>query len=216
MNGLPGALSAYFLEAVGIPGLLTMAAGLTDRRATVTTALGYADAAGVHVVSGTVHGTLTTQPRGRNGHSFDTVFAHTGSARTFAEMSGEQKDENSPPPTGNRRPPHTPRLDVVPLLSEPVGDRCLAWRPEPQFSLGIGVDGNDVGPDSLAHLVGVVIVDVERIDEATAGKPEVHNDSPPEDGLHRPLHETADEGLPRVAGGATVIARGHEVTRDRG
>ena len=96
MNGLPGALSAYFLEAVGIPGLLTMAAGLTDRRATVTTALGYSDAAGVHVVSGTVHGTLTTQPRGRNGHSFDTVFAHTGSARTFAEMSGEQKDENSP------------------------------------------------------------------------------------------------------------------------
>ena len=46
-NGLPGALVAWFLDTVGAQGILDMAAGLTDRRATVTTALGYADADGV-------------------------------------------------------------------------------------------------------------------------------------------------------------------------
>ncbi|SNQ46778.1 Non-canonical purine NTP pyrophosphatase, rdgB/HAM1 family (fragment) [Frankia canadensis] len=33
---------------------------------------------------------------GSNGHSFDTVFAPVGSARTFAEMPIEQKNELSP------------------------------------------------------------------------------------------------------------------------
>jgi len=44
-----------------------MAAGLTDRRATVGTALGYASADGVRVFQGTVNGTLTTEPRGEAG-----------------------------------------------------------------------------------------------------------------------------------------------------
>jgi len=94
-NGLPGALIACFLDTVGIHGLLTMATGLTDRSATVTTALGYADATGVHVVTGTVHGTLTTAPRGSNGFSYDTVFVPASSAQTFAEMPSEQKNEIS-------------------------------------------------------------------------------------------------------------------------
>ena len=51
-NGLPGALVAWFLDTVGAQGILDMAAGLTDRSATVTTALGYADADGVRVFTG--------------------------------------------------------------------------------------------------------------------------------------------------------------------
>ncbi|SNQ50904.1 conserved hypothetical protein [Frankia canadensis] len=95
-NGLPGALSAHFLGAVGIPGLLAMAAGLPDRGASITTAIGYADATGVHVVAGTVHGTLTSVPRGSNGHSFDTVFIPAGGTQTFAEMPTERKNAISP------------------------------------------------------------------------------------------------------------------------
>jgi XTP/dITP diphosphohydrolase len=63
-NGLPGALVAWFLDTVGPQGILAMAAGLTDRRATVSTALGYASADGVRVFRGTVNGTLATEPRG--------------------------------------------------------------------------------------------------------------------------------------------------------
>ncbi|MCM3883084.1 non-canonical purine NTP pyrophosphatase [Frankia sp. R82] len=95
-NGLPGALIACFLDTVGVHGLLAMATGLTNRRATVTTALGYADATGVHVVTGAVHGTLTTEPRGSNGFSYDTVFVPASGTQTFAEMPNEQKNEISP------------------------------------------------------------------------------------------------------------------------
>jgi non-canonical purine NTP pyrophosphatase (RdgB/HAM1 family) len=63
-NGLPGALVAWFLDTVGRQGILDMAAGLTDRRATVVTALGYADATGVRVFQRTVDGSLATEPRG--------------------------------------------------------------------------------------------------------------------------------------------------------
>ena len=66
-NGFPGALVAWFLGAVGPQGILDMAAGLTDRRATGTTAVGYADATGVRVFTGAVEGFLATEPRGASG-----------------------------------------------------------------------------------------------------------------------------------------------------
>ncbi len=74
-----------------------MAAGLTDRRATVTTALGYADAAGTRVVQGSVTGTLATEPRGTSGFGYDPIFMpDTDSGhRTYAEMTSEEKNKIS-------------------------------------------------------------------------------------------------------------------------
>ncbi|CUU59743.1 non-canonical purine NTP pyrophosphatase, RdgB/HAM1 family [Parafrankia irregularis] len=63
-----------------------------------TTALGYADATGVRVFIGTVHGTLTTEPRGSGGFGYDTIFVPSGSTLTFAEMPSEEKNA-----TSNRR-----------------------------------------------------------------------------------------------------------------
>ncbi|MCK9931399.1 non-canonical purine NTP pyrophosphatase [Frankia sp. Mgl5] len=94
-NGLPGALVAWFLDSVGTEGLLAMAAGVVDRSAVVTTALGYADAAGVRVVTGTLHGVLTTEPRGSGGFGYDSIFAPAGSALTFAEMPSADKNRVS-------------------------------------------------------------------------------------------------------------------------
>lgn len=91
-NGLPGALVAWFLDAVGPHGLLDMAADITDRTATVTTALGYADCDGVRVVSGTLHGVLTAEPRGGGGFGYDSIFAPGSGQRTFAEMSSDEKN----------------------------------------------------------------------------------------------------------------------------
>jgi hypothetical protein len=48
-DGLLDASVAWFLDIVGKQGILDMAAGLADLRASVTTALGYADATGVRV-----------------------------------------------------------------------------------------------------------------------------------------------------------------------
>lgn len=91
-NGLPGALVAWFLSSVGAQGILDMAAGVTDRSATVTTALGYTDANGVRVFTGILQGTLTTERRGDGGFGYDSIFVPSGSDLTFAEMSSEQKN----------------------------------------------------------------------------------------------------------------------------
>jgi XTP/dITP diphosphohydrolase len=91
-NGLPGALVAWFLGTVGAEGVLKMAEGVTDRRATVTTALGYADAHGARFFTGTLHGTLTTERRGGGGFGYDSIFMPAGSDLTFAEMPSEQKN----------------------------------------------------------------------------------------------------------------------------
>lgn len=91
-NGLPGAFVAWFLSSVGTQGILDMAAGVTDRGATVVTALGYADAEGVRVFTGTLEGTLTTQQRGDGGFGYDSIFVPAGSSLTFAEMSSEEKN----------------------------------------------------------------------------------------------------------------------------
>lgn len=91
-NGMPGALVAWFLDTVGVQGILEMAAGVTDRAATVTTALGYADAHGIHVFTGTLHGTLTTESRGVGGFGYDSIFKPAGCGLTFAEMTSEQKN----------------------------------------------------------------------------------------------------------------------------
>jgi XTP/dITP diphosphohydrolase len=95
-NGLPGALIAWFIETVGLPGILKMAEGLTDRRATVTTALGYAaPGTPVQVFQGTLRGSLTTSPRGTSGFGYDPIFIPEGGTRTYAEMTPEEKNRIS-------------------------------------------------------------------------------------------------------------------------
>jgi XTP/dITP diphosphohydrolase len=91
-NGLPGALVAWFIDSVGPQGILKMAAGMTNRRAAATTAIGYADETGVQVVTGTLNGTLTTELRGTNGFGYDPIFIPDGHHRTYAEMSSEEKN----------------------------------------------------------------------------------------------------------------------------
>jgi XTP/dITP diphosphohydrolase len=96
-NGLPGALVAWFPDTVGPHGILDMAAGLTDRRATVTVALGYADADGVRVFQGTENGSLATEPRGTSGFGYDAIFipGSDSSHRTYAQMTSQEKNKIS-------------------------------------------------------------------------------------------------------------------------
>jgi XTP/dITP diphosphohydrolase len=92
-NGLPGAFIAWFLNSVGLPGILNMAHGLTSRRATVTTAIGYAaPGTPVQVFQGTLRGSLATSPRGTSGFGYDPIFIPEGETRTYAEMTLEEKN----------------------------------------------------------------------------------------------------------------------------
>ena len=96
-NGLPGALVAWFIDTVGPQGILEMAAGISDRRATVSTALGYADADGVQVFTGTVDGSLATELHGTSGFGYDPIFIPDSDPghRTYAQMTSEEKNKIS-------------------------------------------------------------------------------------------------------------------------
>ena len=71
--------------------------GRPTARATVVTALGYADATGVRVFQGTVDGSLATEPRGTSGFGYDAIFipGSDGSHRTYAQMTSEEKNKIS-------------------------------------------------------------------------------------------------------------------------
>ena len=95
LNGFPGPYSSYFLERVGLRGLLKLMEGVANRGACFRTGLAYADEGGVRTFVGEACGTIAEAPRGSNGFGYDPVFMPDGETRTFAEMSVEEKDRVS-------------------------------------------------------------------------------------------------------------------------
>ena len=94
-NGLPGALTKWFLTSVGNGGILRMLAGEEDRsaRAVCAVAVAFADAS-VRVFLGEVGGSIATEPRGSGGFGWDPIFVPDGHAETYAEL-GPRKHEDS-------------------------------------------------------------------------------------------------------------------------
>ena len=48
-----------------------------------------------YTTTGTLEGTMITEPRGKNGFGYDPIFVPTGLSHTLAEISAEQKNECS-------------------------------------------------------------------------------------------------------------------------
>jgi XTP/dITP diphosphohydrolase len=93
-NGLPGALTKWFLASVGNEGLLEMLCG-GDRRARAVCAVAVADGGGeVRVFHGEVKGAIAPAPRGAGGFGWDPIFIPEGSELTYAQM-GDAKNEDS-------------------------------------------------------------------------------------------------------------------------
>jgi XTP/dITP diphosphohydrolase len=92
LNGFPGPLVKWMLDAVGAAGLAKTAAALGDPRATARCALLYKDAGRTVVAEGVTEGTLVLPPRGGNGFGWDPVFLPAGESRTFGELTGPEKD----------------------------------------------------------------------------------------------------------------------------
>lgn len=94
-NGLPGALTKWFLASVGIEGLLRMVPPGQDRLARAVCAVAIADGASdARVFKGQVPGSLALEPRGESGFGWDPIFIPEGSSLTYAEM-GEAKSADS-------------------------------------------------------------------------------------------------------------------------
>ena len=101
-NGLPGALTKWFLASVGNEGLLRMLSGEEDRsaRAVCAVAIAFTDAGvlasrqGVRVFLGEVGGMIAPEPRGSGGFGWDPIFIPEGYSETYAEL-GPRKHEDS-------------------------------------------------------------------------------------------------------------------------
>jgi XTP/dITP diphosphohydrolase len=92
LQGFPGSCAAYVQRTIGNAGILTLLAGIADRRGWFETGIAYADRSGVRVFTGRVNGTIV-EPRGAGGFGYDPIFA-VGN-KTLAEMSAEEKNRIS-------------------------------------------------------------------------------------------------------------------------
>ncbi len=95
-NGLPGALTKWFLLSVGNEGLLKMLAPYEDRSARAVCALAVAlPNAPAQVFVGEVPGHIASSPRGESGFGWDPLFIpEMPGGVTYAEL-GARKHEDS-------------------------------------------------------------------------------------------------------------------------
>lgn len=95
LNGFPGPLVRWMLDAVGAEGIARVAHGAGDPEARARCFLCWTDGASSIVGRGETSGTLVLPGRGDGGFGFDPVFLPDGSDRTFAELDGDEKDRLS-------------------------------------------------------------------------------------------------------------------------
>lgn len=95
LNGFPGPYTSYVYKTLGVPGLLRLLEGVANRAAEFRSVIAYAGPWGVKVFAGRVRGRIAKEPRGTGGFGYDPVFIPEGEARTFAEMTLEEKNRYS-------------------------------------------------------------------------------------------------------------------------
>jgi len=94
LNGFPGPLVKWMLEAVGAAGIARTALALGEPRATARCFLLWTDGAREVIGEGATAGTLVT-PRGSGGFGWDPAFLPDGEERTYGELPGADKDRLS-------------------------------------------------------------------------------------------------------------------------
>ncbi|MBA2375727.1 MAG: non-canonical purine NTP pyrophosphatase [Rubrobacter sp.] len=95
-NGMPGALTKWFLKSAGNEGLLKMLSSFDDRAARAVCAVAVVDGTGdgIEVFVGEVAGRVAEESRGEGGFGWDSIFIPDGGSRTYGEM-GEAKNADS-------------------------------------------------------------------------------------------------------------------------
>jgi non-canonical purine NTP pyrophosphatase (RdgB/HAM1 family) len=91
LNGFPGSLVKWMLQAVGAEGIARTALAMGDPRAAARCFLLYKDGEREVVARGTTFGTVVPA-RGEGGFGWDPIFLADGETRTFAELDGAAKD----------------------------------------------------------------------------------------------------------------------------
>jgi non-canonical purine NTP pyrophosphatase (RdgB/HAM1 family) len=92
MNGFPGPLVKWMLDAIGPEGIARTIMGLGDARATARCQLLVVDGNETLFAEGATTGTLVLPPRGEGGFGWDPIFQPDGHDLTYAELGSEIKD----------------------------------------------------------------------------------------------------------------------------
>lgn len=92
LNGFPGPLVKWMLEAVGAEGIARTALAAGEPRARAVCLLMWTDGGQTLLARGETAGDLVVPPRGGNGFGWDPVFRPAGDLRTYGELPDEEKD----------------------------------------------------------------------------------------------------------------------------
>ncbi len=92
MNGFPGPLVKWMLQAVGGEGIARIAIRAGDPAAVARCALMLVDGDREVIAEGRMNGRLVHPPRGERGFGWDPVFEPDGHEQTCAELGVDVKD----------------------------------------------------------------------------------------------------------------------------
>lgn len=96
LNDLPGPYIKWFVEAIGLKGLVDMLYKFEDKGAKAVCTFGYCEGPGkqVKLFQGVTHGNIVDS-RGPQHFGWDSIFEPVGYSQTFAEMDKETKNSMS-------------------------------------------------------------------------------------------------------------------------
>lgn len=92
LGNFPGPYVRWLLEAAGGKGLAAIAYALNNRAARAQCCVGYWNGREVKTFLGEVPGQILVEPRGAMHFGWDAWFQPRDAKKTFAEMTGEEKD----------------------------------------------------------------------------------------------------------------------------
>jgi XTP/dITP diphosphohydrolase len=100
LRGFPGPYAAYAYKTLGNPGVLKLMENVPNRKAKFKSAIAYQDdrLKAPTCFEGEAEGEITTEEHkgnGQSGFGFDPIFRPLRKAKTFAEMTTEEKNSFS-------------------------------------------------------------------------------------------------------------------------
>ncbi len=97
LNGFPGPYSSYVFRTIGNKAILKLMHRLRNRNATFRSAIAYSEPRmkKAIVFVGKVDGELLKKERGARGFGFDPIFQPNFASKSFAEMTLEEKNQQS-------------------------------------------------------------------------------------------------------------------------
>lgn len=95
LNGFPGALAKWVEHSMGWKKFSDLIQNAKNRRAIAKCAICYYDGEITKVFMGSILGKISAKPRGKNNFGWDPIFIPQGETKTFAEMTTQEKNQNS-------------------------------------------------------------------------------------------------------------------------